>query len=167
MYLNELLEKLEYTCLQGDAHILVTDLVYDFRKVKKGSVFVCIEGAVADGHDYIPDVVEKGAAAIVISKDVNLPKNVTVIRVDNSRRVLAYMSAAYFDHPAKKLITIGITGTKGKTTTAYMIKSILENTGIKTGLIGTIETIIGDEIIPANNTTPELHYSRNLCQDGG
>ena len=74
MYLNELLEKLEYTCLQGDAHILVTDLVYDSRKVKKGSVFVCIEGAVADGHDYIPDVVEKGAAAIVISKDVNLPK---------------------------------------------------------------------------------------------
>lgn len=157
MYLNELLEKLEYTCLQGDAHILVTDLVYDSRKVKKGSVFVCIEGAVADGHDYIPDVVEKGAAAIVISKDVNLPKNVTVIRVDNSRRALAYMSAAYFDHPAKKLITIGITGTKGKTTTAYMIKSILENTGIKTGLIGTIETIIGDEIIPANNTTPESY----------
>ena len=67
------------------------------------------------------------------------------------------MSAAYFGYPASKLITVGITGTKGKTTTAYMVKSILENTGIKTGLIGTIETVIGDEVIPANNTTPESY----------
>ena len=157
MYLDSLLEGLEYSCLQGDEHILVTDLVYDSRKAGKGSVFVSIVGTVTDGHDYIPQVIEKGAGAIVIEKDIELPKDVTVIRVDNARKALAFMSAAYFGHPASKLTTIGITGTKGKTTSAYMVKSILENTGIRTGLIGTIETIIGDEVIPASNTTPESY----------
>jgi len=157
MYLYELLENLEYTCLQGDVHTLVTDLVYDSRKAKKGSVFVCITGTVTDGHKYIPEVIEKGAAALVVEREIDLPKGVTVIKVDNARKALAYMSAAYFGHPAKKLITIGVTGTKGKTTTTYMIKSILENAGIRTGLIGTIETIIGDEVIPASHTTPESY----------
>ncbi len=155
LYLDSLLEELEYTCIQGDIHTSVTDLVYDSRKAVKDCVFVCIEGAVSDGHDYIGEVAGKGAAAIIIDKDAMLPENVTVIRVPDSRVALACMSAAYFGHPAKKLTTIGITGTKGKTTTSYMIKSILENTGIKTGLIGTIETVIGDVVIPANNTTPE------------
>jgi len=157
MYLNDLLEGLDYTCLQGDVHTLVTDLAYDSRKVNEGSVFVCITGTAADGHKYIPDAIDKGAAALIVERDIELPKGVTVIKVDNTRKALAYMSAAYFGHPAKKLITIGITGTKGKTTTSYMIKSILDNTGIKTGLIGTIETIIGDQVIPANNTTPESY----------
>lgn len=157
MYLNDLLEGLEYTCLNGDVHTLVTDLVYDSRKVTKGSVFVCISGTVTDGHNFVSEVINKGAAALVIEKDIEMPKDITVIRVDNTRKALAYMSAAYFGHPAEKLVTIGITGTKGKTTTTYMIKSILENNGIKTGLIGTIETIIGDEVIPANNTTPESY----------
>jgi UDP-N-acetylmuramoyl-L-alanyl-D-glutamate--2,6-diaminopimelate ligase len=155
LYLDSLLEELEYTCVQGDIHISVTDLVYDSRKAAKDCVFVCITGAVSDGHDYIGEVAEKGAAAIIIEKDAVLPEHVTVIRVADSRVALACMAAAYFGHPARKLTTIGITGTKGKTTTSYMIKSILENTGIKTGLIGTIETIIGDVVIPANNTTPE------------
>lgn len=157
MYLDKLLEQLDYSCLQGDVHILVTELVYDSRKAVTDSVFVCIAGAVSDGHDYVGDVVNKGAAAIVVEKDVVLPAGVTVIKVPDTRKALAYMAAAYFGHPAKKLTTIGITGTKGKTTTAYMIKSMLEHTGIKTGLIGTIETIIGDEVIPANNTTPESY----------
>lgn len=155
MYLDSLLDELDYTCVQGDIHISVTDLVYDSRKATKGCVFVCITGAVSDGHDYIGEVAEKGAAAIIVEKEAMLPEHVTVIRVEDSRVALACMAAAYFGHPARKLTTIGITGTKGKTTTSYMIKSILENTGIKTGLIGTIETIIGDVVIPANNTTPE------------
>lgn len=157
MYLDNLLEGLEYTCLRGDVHTLVTSLVYDSRKTVKGSVFVCITGTVTDGHDYIPQAVEKGAAAIVIEKDIDLPAGVTVVRVENARKALACMSAAYFGHPARKLKTIGITGTKGKTTTTYMVRSILENAGIKTGLIGTIETIIGDKVIPASNTTPESY----------
>ncbi|HWT74697.1 MAG TPA: UDP-N-acetylmuramoyl-L-alanyl-D-glutamate--2,6-diaminopimelate ligase [Mobilitalea sp.] len=157
MYLDSLLEHLEYTCLQGEAHLPVTELVNDSRNVVKDSVFVCIAGAVKDGHDFINDVVAKGAAAIVVEKDVELPEGATVIKVSDTRLALAYMSAAYFGHPAKKLTTIGITGTKGKTTTTYMIKSILENTGKKVGLIGTIETIIGDKVIPSNNTTPESY----------
>jgi UDP-N-acetylmuramoyl-L-alanyl-D-glutamate--2,6-diaminopimelate ligase len=157
MYLDNMLEQLEYTCMQGDVHNLVTELVYDSRKVVKDCVFVCITGAVSDGHSYINEVIEKGAAAIIVEKDVELTPGVTFLQVADTRLALAFMAAAYFGHPAKKLITVGITGTKGKTTTTYMIKSILENTGKKIGLIGTIETIIGDKVIPANNTTPESY----------
>jgi len=157
MYLNEMLDQLEYTCLQGDVHTLVTELVYDSRKVTNNSVFVCIRGAVKDGHDYITEVVEQGAAVVIVEREVTLPPHTTVIKVNDTRQALAYMAAAYFGHPSDKLTTIAITGTKGKTTTCYMIKSILENTGRKTGLIGTIESIIGNVVIPANNTTPESY----------
>ncbi len=157
MKLSYLLEKVEYTCLQGDDNTDIADLVYDSRKVKEGSVFVCISGAVRDGHDYAGEVAEKGAAAIITEKEIELPKGVAVIRVADTRMALACMSAAYFGYPAAKLKTIGITGTKGKTTTTYMVRSILEAAGIKTGLIGTIEAIIGDRIIPASNTTPESY----------
>lgn len=152
-----MLDQLEYTCLQGDVHTLVTELVYDSRKVTNNSVFVCIRGAVKDGHDYITEVVEQGAAVVIVEREVTLPPHTTVIKVNDTRQALAYMAAAYFGHPSDKLTTIAITGTKGKTTTCYMIKSILENTGRKTGLIGTIESIIGDVVIPANNTTPESY----------
>lgn len=162
MYLDKALEQIDYTCIQGDVHISVTDLVYDSRKLTENGVFdnwvfVCIKGAVYDGHDYLDQVIDKGAIAIIVEKDVSVPKDVTVIKVANSRQALAHLSAAYFDYPATKLTTIGITGTKGKTTTSYIIKSVLEKNGIKTGLIGTIETIIGDQVIPAVNTTPESY----------
>lgn len=157
MQIAKLLEKLEYELVAGSLETEITTLVYDSRKVEKGSVFVCISGTVRDAHDFIPDVVEKGAAAVIVEKDVTVPDGVTVVKVADSRRALACMSAAYFDYPSKKLKTIGITGTKGKTTTTYMVKSILESAGIRTGLIGTIETIIGDEHIPSANTTPESY----------
>ena len=120
-------------------------------------MFVCISGAVSDGHAFARDVAEKGAAALVVEKDVDVPENVTVIRVEDTRYALALMSAAYFGYPAEKLKVIGITGTKGKTTTTYMVKSILEGVGHKVGLIGTIEALIGGKSIPANNTTPESY----------
>lgn len=157
MQIAKLLENLEYELVAGSLDTEITTLVYDSRKVEKGSVFVCISGTVRDAHDFIPDVVGKGAAAVIVEKDVTVPEGVTVIKVADSRLALACMSAAYFDYPSKKLKTIGITGTKGKTTTTYMVKSILESAGIKTGLIGTIETIIGDEHIPSANTTPESY----------
>lgn len=157
MKLEKLVEKLEYTVLTGTVETEIGTLVYDSRKVEKGSVFVCISGSVRDAHDYIPEVVEKGAAAIIVEKDVKLPAQVTVLKVENTRYALACMAAAYFDYPAEKLKTIGVTGTKGKTTTTYMMKSILESSGIRTGLIGTIETIIGETRIPARNTTPESY----------
>ena len=162
MQIKTLLEELKYTVLAGNDETEVTTLVYDSRKVEKGSVFVCISGTVRDAHDFIPDVIENGVSAVVVEKDVPVISGVTYIKVDNSREALAYMSAAYFGHPAKKLKTIGITGTKGKTTTTYMVKSILESAGIKTGLIGTIESIVGDERIPAANTTPESYRVQEL-----
>lgn len=165
MLLKQLIEDMDYEVLAGRVDTEVTTLVYDSRKVEKGSVFVCISGSVRDAHDFIPDVVAKGAAAVIVEKDVELQEGVTYIKVANSRLALACMSAAYFDHPARKLKTIGITGTKGKTTTTYMVKSILESAGIKTGLIGTIESIVGEKRIPSANTTPESYRVQELFHE--
>lgn len=157
MILKDLLEKLDYEVLQGSDEIEVNHLQNDSRKVTDRDVFVCIKGAGFDGHEFVEDVAKKGAKAVVVMEDVTAPKDVTVVKVEDTRYALACMSAAYFGHPAEKLITIGITGTKGKTTTTYMVRQVLESVGIKTGLIGTIETIIGDEVTPAKNTTPESY----------
>lgn len=170
MRLKKLLERLEYKVIQGSDDIEITTLVNDSRKVEKGSAFVCISGAVSDGHRFVSDVAGKGAAAVVVEKETETPAGLTVIRVDDTRYALALMSAAYFGYPAEKLKIIGITGTKGKTTTTYMIRSILEGVGHKVGLIGTIEAIIGDRRIPAANTTPEsftIHqYFAQMVEEG-
>lgn len=155
MKLTKLLERLEYEVVAGSDQIEITELTNDSRKIAEGSVFVCISGAVFDGHAYVEDVAKKGAAAVIVEKDVEAPEGLTVIKVADTRYALALTSAAYFGYPADKLKVIGITGTKGKTTTTYMVKSILEGVGHKVGLIGTIEAIIGDKVIPAANTTPE------------
>ncbi len=156
MKLSDILERLEYECVQGSVDVEISGLAYDSRKAGKDSVFVCIPGAVRDGHDFGSQVAEQGAAALIVERKLDI-EGITQIKVKNARYALACLSAAYFGHPAEKLKTIGITGTKGKTTTTYMVKSILESAGIKTGLIGTIETIIGEERIPASNTTPESY----------
>lgn len=153
--LRTLLEDLEYRCCQGDLDIQIMDVVNDSRKAGPGSLFLCIHGAVSDGHDYVDQVVEKGACALVVEHPVQVPDGVTVIQVSDSRYAMACIAACWFGHPAREMKTIGITGTKGKTTATYMIRSILENAGYRVGLIGTIETIIGDRHIPASHTTPE------------
>ena len=173
MQLSELVEKLEINVIQGSVDVSVTSLTSDSRKVTDGTAFVCIAGAVSNGHKYIASAVENGASVIVVQTGEvipDIPENVTVVASDNTRKALAYMSAAYFGNPAGDLFTIGITGTKGKTTTTYMIKNVLEACGIKTGLIGTIETIIGEEKIPSCNTTPEsyqIHESFRKMADAG
>ena len=170
MKLSKLLERLEYEVVQGSVETEVTTLANDSRKVESGSVFVCISGAVFDGHQYVSDVAKKGAAAIIAERDIEAPKGVTVIKAENTRYALALMSAAYFGYPAEKLKVIGITGTTGKTTTTYLIRSILEGVGHKVGLIGTIEAIIGDRKIPAANTTPESftiqQYFAQMVEEG-
>ena len=170
MKLLELIKDLDFECVQGSTDIDITTLVYDSRKVENGSVFVCISGAVRDGHDFAKDVVKAGAKALIVEKNVDVPDDVTVIKVADTRLGLAVSSAAYFGNPANELTTIGITGTKGKTTSTYMVRSILEESGIKTGLIGTIESIIGDEVIPSANTTPESYvvqqYFRKMVDAG-
>ena len=152
-----LVEKLDYELLQGSLEGEISELVYDTRKVTKDAMFVCIVGTAFDSHEKAAEVAAAGAKVLIVNKEVTVPENVTVIKVADTRYALALISAAYFDYPANTLKVIGITGTKGKTTTTFMIKSILENAGYKVGLIGTIETIIGDKHIPANNTTPESY----------
>ncbi|MBQ4362255.1 MAG: UDP-N-acetylmuramoyl-L-alanyl-D-glutamate--2,6-diaminopimelate ligase [Lachnospiraceae bacterium] len=157
MKIKELLRDVDYQVLQGDVENEMTTLVYDSRKAEEGCAFVCITGAVSDGHKYVPSVLEKNPAVIIAEHPVEAPEDVCVVVTDNNRRALALASAEYFGHPADRLKTIGITGTKGKTTTTYMIKSMLEGNGHKVGLIGTIEKVIGDQHTPALNTTPESY----------
>ena len=173
MKCTELLERLNYTVVKGSAETDISDVVCDSRRVTEGALFVCICGANSDGHRFIPEVAEKGAAAILVQEDHmpdDLPENVTVISTEDTRYGLAAVSAAWFGYPAEKIPVIGITGTKGKTTTTYMIRSILENAGYRVGLIGTIEAIVGDEHIKAVNTTPESYtvqqYLRRMIDAG-
>lgn len=170
MRLDKLLERLDYEVLQGSVDTDIVTLVNDSREAEKGSAFVCVRGAVSDGHNYAADAAAKGAAALVVEREVNVPEDVTVILVKDTRYALALMSAAYYGYPAEKMKIIGVTGTKGKTTTTYMVKSILESTGYKVGLIGTIEAIIGEKHIPAGNTTPESctiqKYFSQMAEEG-
>lgn len=174
MKLKDLLEGFSYNILNGSVETDINKLEYDSRKVTKGDVFVCIKGAKSDGHRFISDVIAQGAAAIVVNKGSMAGKEessadkdgaTTIVESDDTRDALACMSAAFFGNPARRLKTIGITGTKGKTTTTYMIKSILENAGIKTGLIGTIESTYGDVSIPADNTTPESYIIQKTFKE--
>jgi len=160
MKLLQLLENLDFTCTQGSTDTEVSQIVYDTRKeVRPGCLFICIEGTNFDGHTFALTAARQGAAAVLVSKPVEgleeMP--VTVVQVPDARYAMAFVSAAWFHHPAEKLKVIGITGTKGKTTTTYLVKSILEHAGLKVGLVGTIETIIGDVHIHAENTTPESY----------
>lgn len=155
--ISGLLENLDHQMIKGPEEGEVTALVYDSRKVTEGCMFVCIKGAVYDSHEHVEEIVAKGARVIVAEREVEVPEDTALVLVPDTRYALALLSAAYFDHPADQMKIIGITGTKGKTTTTFMIKGILEHAGYKVGLIGTIETIIGEKHIPANNTTPESY----------
>ena len=170
MKLKSWLKELPYTLLQGSLETEVDEVVYDSRKAAPGTVFVCMRGANVDSHTFIPDVVEKGAPVLVVEHPVEAPENVTVIQVENGRNALSLLSAARFDYPARKMTAIGVTGTKGKTTTTYMIKAILEAAGQKTGLIGTNGAVIGENHYPTKNTTPESYilqeYFAKMVEEG-
>lgn len=157
MKLKQLISQCEYSILSGSIDIEIADVIYDSRKVTPGCAFVCLKGFNVDGHKFIPDALEKGATALIVEDDTDAPQGVAVIKVENTRIALAKMSVEYFGHPAKDLKTIAITGTKGKTTTVAMIRSILEKAGIKTATIGTLGIVIGNQIYKTNNTTPESY----------
>ena len=157
MKLETLLEGLEYTIVQGDPD---TDVAYDSGTVTPGCLFICIKGMNYDSHDHADEIAGAGAGVLITEREAALSENgkaPVVVRVENTRYAMAFIAAAWFGHPAEKLTVIGITGTKGKTTTTYLVRSILENAGHKVGLIGTIEVIIGDTHIHAGNTTPESY----------
>ena len=156
--LNDWLKELKYELVQGELEIPVKEVVYDSRKAGEETVFVCMKGTNVDSHDFIPTVLAAGTKALVVEREgPGIPEDMTVLKVENGRNALALLSAARFGYPAEKMVTIGVTGTKGKTTTTYMIKSILEACGKKVGLIGTNGAVIGDKHYATKNTTPESY----------
>lgn len=157
MKLKKILNNIEYELIKGSLDINITDLCYDSRKVTKDCAFICLEGTQVDGHDFIDTAIKKGASTIFIEKDIEVSQPVTVIKLSNTRKDLSLLSINYFDNPASKLAMIGITGTKGKTTTSWMIKNILEEEGKKVGVIGTMGVFIGNNHYETINTTPESY----------
>ena len=156
MNLKQLLCGIRYVTVQGDAENTdVKAICIDTRDMIYGSVFVCIEGTHNDSHTMAEQAVYKGASAVVCEKDIKVTKGVTVIKVKSTREALAYMAAAFYKKPANSMIMIGVTGTKGKTTTTYMIEKILNSAGINTGLIGSIEIKYNGITKTNGNTTPE------------
>ncbi len=157
MKLEKILEGIKYTVLEGNILGDIKDIKYDSRIVEDGDMYVAIEGFNTSGHEYIPEAISRGAKVIVVSKIMQIHGDVTVIKVNDTREFLAYASLNFFNHPEKDLVLIGVTGTAGKTTTTYLIKNILDNAGIKTGLIGSIGIKYLDKIITTKNTTPESY----------
>lgn len=157
MKLCDLFKDIKYTLIKGDMELAINDIVYDSRKARDGVMFMAIPGSEVDGHDYIADAIKNGAKVILVSKDIDIKDDVTIIKVADTRHILSKLAMRLFKYPQSKLKTIAITGTKGKTTTSFMIKKILEEAGYKCGLIGTMGVYIGDKVYPAKNTTPEAY----------
>ena len=168
--LKDILKGISYTVLTGTDDLEINDIKYDSRKVEKNDIYVALKGYTTDGHEYIPEAISKGAKVIIVSKILNIVGDVTVIKVDDSRIALSYMSANYFDNPATKLKVIGVTGTTGKTTTTHMIREMLLKSGIKCGLIGSIGIKYDDQVIHTDNTTPESYevekYFKEMLDHG-
>lgn len=165
MKLKQVLDNIEYKVVKGSDDLDIRQIQYDSRKVEKGDLFVCIEGYSTDGHKYINSAAKNGAVAIICSRDIeNLP-DCTILKVDDSRKVLAAAGANYYGNPADKLKVIGITGTNGKTTSTFMMKSILEAAGYKVGLVGTIANYIGSKKVPTHRTTPESLELQKLFKE--
>jgi len=173
MKLSEITRGVDFELLSGEAEREIPDITNDSRRVEKDMLYFAIPGFRVDGASFLPDVLTKGAGCIVTEKtkeelaeiigDISLYPSLTVLRVDNARRAMGIMSGHFYGDPSEKMTVIGITGTKGKTTTSVMIREMLEKAGHKTGLVGTIEILNGKERIPAANTTPEsIHLHEEL-----
>ncbi len=162
MKLSEMLAGLDHRFLQQTSDPELTDVAYDTRKLTPGCAFVCIRGAKLDSHALAAQAAEQGAAALIVEHAVDAPADIPVVQVADTRIALAEMAANFFGHPARQLKTVGITGTKGKTTTTYLLKAILEEAGHKTGLIGSIGALIGTEPVKTINTTPESYELQKL-----
>ena len=169
MLLQYLIENLTDKEVIGDTNIDIGKVEYDSSKVQEKDVFVAIKGFEFDGNDFLEEVIKKKVSCIVVENTVDISSletnDVTVIKVKSSRKALAIMSSVYYDNPGSKLKLIGITGTKGKTTTAYMIRDILLASGKKTGMIGTIYNTYADKQIESTRTSPESLDLQKLLKD--
>lgn len=163
MKLKDVLKNIERVEFQGNDEVEITNITSDSRKIENGGLFVAIIGYVLDGTKFIPNAIENGAVAIMVDETVNIsslniPENISIVKVNNIRYNLAVASCNLYDNPSKKLKLIGVTGTKGKTTSTYMIKSILEQHGLKVGLIGSIAIYIGDQKLEEMDRTSAESY---------
>lgn len=170
MRVRDILCNVDYEIIKGNIDIEVNDICYDSRKIKSNDLFICLVGISSDGHDYIDKAINSGASCIVCEKDVFIEDDVTVIRVKDTRKCLSRLSINFFGNPGSEMVTIGITGTKGKTTTSWMIKNILEEDGKCVGVIGTMGIFFGDKHYDTVNTTPESYevqkYLREMVSYG-
>ena len=155
MKLNELLQTVKPLAIDGPVDRDITGITYDSRRVMPGNLFVAMRGENTDGHRYVEAAIDRGASAVVLEKDSGLNPRATRIKVKDARRTLALTSAEFYSHPSQALKVVGVTGTNGKTTTAFMVKAIMEAAGMGAGLIGTVQYQIGQRIIPSSRTTPE------------
>lgn len=155
-------ELFKSACTDEIKDIDITSVTYDSRKVKDGSVFVCIKGFETDGHKYAKTAVENGAAVVVAQDKIDV--GVPVVYVENSRRVMAELACTFYGNPSEQFSLVGITGTNGKTTITYLIKSILETAGKRVGVIGTNQNIIGDKVLLTKSTTPTTPNALELQQ---
>ena len=155
MKLQELLKKVSHTAVNGPVDRSVTGVAYDSRQVVPNGLFVAIAGTRQDGFDYTDDAVKRGAGVIVSTHSRFAARDVTHIQVADARRALADFADAFHGHPSGGLTMVGITGTNGKTTTAFMVRDVLEAAGLAPGLMGTVQYEIGSRILPAVRTTPQ------------
>jgi UDP-N-acetylmuramoyl-L-alanyl-D-glutamate--2,6-diaminopimelate ligase len=161
MKLNELLKNVEVLAASADMDMEITSVAYDSRKVTPGSAFVAITGFASDGNRFIPMALEKGAGVIVTAKQPE--SDIPYVLVKSDRLALAQIGANFYGHPSKSMTMIGITGTNGKTSVTLLLKHLLETVlGAKVGLIGTMENLVGDEVIPTDRTTPESFELQSL-----
>lgn len=166
MKLSELIKEMDYLSVSSQEDPEITQICYDTRDtIIKGALFVCIRGARNDSHQFAAEAVKAGAAAVIVQDEVTGCSNAVVIKTRDSRRALSVASAAFFGFPARRLKTIALTGTKGKSTTAFMIRDILNADGHKCGIIGTIGIAYGDVTIPTNNSTPESYIIQKSFYD--
>jgi len=169
MNLNKLFDNIEYQLVKGSLDIEINDLIIDSRKVTENTLFIAIPGSEVNGHDYISSAIKNGANSVLISEDIEISEDITVIKVPNTRKILSKLSMKFFNYPQSKLKTIAITGTKGKTTTSFMIKNIIEKSGKSCGLIGTTGIYIKDKFYSQKNTTPESYdifkYMNEMVQN--
>ena len=158
MVLSKILNGIENLKVEGDLNIEVPEIKYDSREVKNGDFFIAIVGFKTDGHEYINSAIENGAKVVAVQKDKwngDTVPGVTFVVADDTRKLMALASCNFYENPSREFKLVGVTGTKGKTTTTYMIKKIMEKAGKKVGLIGTIANMIGEEKVEASRTTPE------------
>lgn len=163
--LNDMLTLLPNVQVQGASDIVIDAITADSRKAGPGTLFVCLDGHRVDGHNFIYQAYSLGAVAVVLEKDVPVPSGMTVVRVQNTRQAMQLITPFFYDYPSRKMRMIGVTGTNGKTTTTHLIRDILTKAGYKVGLVGTIHVLIGETVLPAQNTTPDVAELQGLLQE--